>query len=297
MKTNELIHICVKSDDEVMHRDEEDYRCGISKMALAAFRTGTQIYAYAFMSTHVHIVVLSAEYSRFILIYRSAYTRWFNHKYHREGRLGERYFHIEHLGTFDRTLRAVNYVLRNPVHHLVSDTAIGYEFCSARFVFAEDFNTKEISSDRRTSTYFSSKITLPQTLRLNENGMISPESFLETRAVENLYATAKNFMYQINKPSFRDLEKPEDKDANPLTMDMIEPSYNIEELQQNERKRSVKEYVKDIEVCRIIDRECLSGKTYTQISDSDRNRIANILLCRFRGGANMKQIKRCLAML
>ncbi len=116
MKTYTLVHICVKSENGLMHREEEDYRCGISKMALAAFRTESHIYAYAFMSTHVHIIVQSSDCSKFILFYRSAYTRWFNHKYGRTGRLGERYYHSVVLETPYRILNAVNYVLKYPVH-------------------------------------------------------------------------------------------------------------------------------------------------------------------------------------
>jgi hypothetical protein len=294
MKTYNLVHICIKSEDELMHRDEEDYRCGISKMAYAALRTESHIYAYAFMSTHVHVVVQSSDCPKFISLYRSAYTRWFNHKYCRAGRLGERYYHTEYLETPYRILYAVNYVLRNPVHHLVSDSALGYEFCSARYVFAGDFRSGDLPCKRRTTPFLSTKITLPESFSLNEKGMISPESFLEIKAVENLYGTVKSFMYYINRPSFKDLGNPQDTGENPLTIDMIEPSFNIEELRENEQKRSVKGYAKDIDVCRIIDKECLQGKSYTRISGQEKTMIANILLRRFKGYISIKQINRCL---
>ena len=295
MKTYNLVHICIKSEVGLMHREEEDYRCGISKMALAAFRTESHIYAYAFMSTHVHIIVQSSDCSKFILLYRSAYTRWFNHKYGRTGRLGERYYHTVPLETPYRILHAVNYVLRNPVHHLVCDSALGYEFSSARYVFAQDFSARELPGSRRTTPFMSRKITLPSSFQLNDKGMISPESFLEIKAVENLYGTVKSFMYYINRSSFRDLDKPSSENEKPVTIDVIEPSFNIEELQDNERKRSVKDYVKDIEICRIIDKECLKDLTYARITDRDKVRITNFLLRRFNGFISLKQIQRCLA--
>jgi hypothetical protein len=295
MKTYTLVHVCIKSENGLIHRDEEDYRCGISKMALAAFRTESHIYAYAFMSTHVHIIVQSSDCSKFILLYRSAYTRWFNHKYGRTGRLGERYYHTVPLETPYRILHAVNYVLRNPVHHLVCDSALGYEFNSARYVFAQDFSVRELPGSRRTTPFLSRKITLPSSFQLNDKGMISPESFLEIKSVENLYGTVKSFMYYINRSSFRDLDKPSSEEEKPVTIDVIEPSFSIEELQDNERKRSVKDYVKDIDICRIIDKECLKGLTYARITERDRVRITNILLRRFNGFISLKQIQRCLA--
>ena len=295
MKTYNLVHVCIKSEGELMHREEEDYRCGISKMAFAAFRTESHIYAYAFMSTHIHIIVQTSDCPKFISLYRSAYTRWFNHKYCRTGRLGERYYHTEHLETPYRILYAVNYVLRNPVHHLVSDSALGYEFCSARYIFAGDFRFRDLPCARRTTHFLSTKITLPESFCLNENGMISPESFLEIKAVENLYGTVKSFMYYLNRPSFKDLGKSPDTGEKPLTIDMIEPSFNIEELRENEQKRSVKGYAKDIDICRIIDKECLPGKSYTRITEQERIRITNTLLRRFNGCISIKQINRCLS--
>jgi REP element-mobilizing transposase RayT len=293
MKKFVLLHICIKSENELMHRDEEDYRSGITKMALAAYRTGTHIFAYAFMSTHVHVIVQSPDISKFVSNYRNAYTRWFNFKYSRKGRLGERYFHTVQLNSLYRILHAVNYVLRNPVHHLVTDTAIGYEFCSARYVFPSDFCLNEKRSGKTRSAFYSKNVSLPDSFWLNDKGMISPESFLEIPAVERLYMTAKNYIFCINRPSYADIDKPNAKEK-PLDISQIEPSYDIEELQRNERRRSVKEYTNDMEVCRIVDKELLKGSTYTQLSDEEKKRIAG-LVSRRLPRCPLKQICRCLA--
>lgn len=293
MENFNLVHICIKSENELMHRDEEDYRSGISKMALAAYHTGTHIFAYALMSTHIHIVAQSADISRFVSNYRNAYTRWFNVKYRRNGRLGERYFHTEHLDTLYRTLHAVNYVLRNPVHHLVTDTAMGYEFCSARYIFASDFCMDEGGTGKARSAFCSKNTSLPDSFWLNRQGMISPKSFLEISAVERLYMTPKNFLFCINRPSYADLDKP-DGDEKPLNIGQIEPSFDIVELQQNERRRSVKEYTKDIDICRLIDKEILAGRTYAELSALEKKRVA-AQVSRLLPRCPLKQICRCLA--
>ena len=293
MEKYDLLHICIKSENELMHREEDDYRSGITKMALAAYRTGTHIFAYAFMSNHVHMIVQSPDISRFVSNYRNAYTRWFNFKYCRKGRLGERSFHTTSLDSIYRILHAVNYVLRNPVHHLVSDTAIGYEFCSARYVFASDFCLNEVKSRKVRSDFYSKNVSLPDSLYLNDKGMISPKSFLEIPAVEKLYMTAKNYLFYLNRPSYADMDKP-DANEEPLDICQIEPSYNIEELQRNERRRSVKEHTDDMDICRIIDKELLRGRTYAQLSDEEKEKNAcqvsrRLPLC------PLKQIYRCLA--
>ncbi len=295
MKTYTLMHICIKSDNELMHRVENDYRCGICKMALAAQKTDTHIYAYAFMSTHVHMVIQTFDCKKFISIYRSAYTRWFNHKYHRKGRLGNRTYHKETLETLNKTLRAINYVLRNPVHHLVSDTAMGYEFCSARYIFSNDLSAKETASKKRRSGYCAKNAKLPASFRLNDNNMIAPDSFLEISAVESLYMTAKNYLYLINRPSYKDIEANTYDEDKPLTLNIIEQSSDIEELQKNERQRSTKDFVKDIDLCEIIDNEYLHGRSYTQIGAQEKATIVTELQHRFKHTLNAKQINRCLA--
>ncbi len=292
MEKYDLLHICIKSESELLHREEEDYRSGITKMALAAYRTGSHIYAYAFMSNHVHIVVQSPDISRFVSNYRNAYTRWFNFKYCRKGRLGERNFHTASLNSLYRILHAVNYVLRNPVHHLVSDTAIGYEFCSARYVFASDFCLNEVRSRKVRSSFFSKNLSLPDSLYLNDKGMISPRSFLEIPAVEKLYMTAKNYMFYINRPSYADMDKP-GANEKPLDISQIEPSCDIEELQMNERRRSVKDYTGDVDICRIVDKELLRGRTYAQLSDNEKEEIA-CQVSRRLPRCPLKQIYRCL---
>lgn len=295
MNTSEIIHVCIKSEDEVMHRDEEDYRCGISKMALAAYRTQTIIYAYALMSTHIHIVVETRNCSKFVSCFRNGYTKWFNFKYKREGRLGEKSFHTEYLGTFNRTLRAINYVLRNPVHHLVTDTAFGYEFCSARYVFEGQICPGETTSRYRLSKYYSHNKALPKSMTLNEKGMISPQSFLDVKAVERIYATPKNFLFHINRPSYADLEKSAENGEKILSICDIEPMISLEEIQNNERKRSVQGLTTDMDICRIIDKEILQGRTYAQLSPQEKKEVAWRVSRKIYGFTN-KQIARCLGM-
>lgn len=296
MNTSNIIHICIKSEKEVMHRDEDDYRCGISKMALAAYRTQTIIYAYALMSTHIHIVLETRNCSKFISCFRNGYTKWFNSKYKRDGRLGEKSFHTEYLGTFNRTLSAINYVLRNPVHHLVTDTALGYEFCSARYVFVGQVCPGEATSRYRMSRYYSHNIALPKSMTLNEKGMISPLSFLDIKAVERIYATPKNFLFHINRPSYADLEKSAGTNGEKvLSICDIEPTMSLEEIQNNERKRSVQGLTTDIDVCRIIDKEILSVRTYAQLTQQEKKMLADRLFRKFKY-LSKKQIARCVGL-
>lgn len=294
--TTSLFHVCIKSNGEVMFRDDDDYRCGISKMALSAIKTNTKIYAYAFMSTHIHIVAAAEDITRFLSIFRNSYTKRFNHKYIRSGKLGDKKYFTDSLETLNRTLSAVNYVLRNPVHHLVSDTALGYEYCSARYLFSDDIAHPERSLARK-SKYIPRHTPNPKQLRSDLSGMISPVSFLDIPSVERLYMTPKSFLYYINRPSYRDLEGHDKKEQDWTTIADIEPYDNIDELQKNERQRSAKGSLTDLQLCTIIDKNIRNsfGKTYAQLSDSEKRRIATDLF-KLPVRPTKDQLIRCLAL-
>lgn len=290
---DKLVHICIKSDAELLHRLDEDYRCSITKMALAAYRTGADIYAYSVMSNHIHIVGGFPDLGKFVSSYRNAYSKWFNHKYKRSGMLGERYVFVDILEGLDRKLRAVNYVLRNPVHHSVSDTSFSYDYCSARYVFRSEMHFRDDRSVKRICLYMPRCRTLPEELSLGEGGMVSPISFLNVEAVENLYLSVKNFLYMINRPAYSDLGKQDDDGNRQISLGDLEHTEDIELLYQNERRRSTSGLLSDLDVCGMIEDLLPVGITYCQLCDSEKARLAcQILKKRFVPKA---QLQRCLA--
>lgn len=87
----ESYHICFTSHDEVMFRDAEDHGMFVNLMALRAFATDTELLADAEMSTHFHAVVFAEAPMLFASALRMSYTKYFNHKYDRVGRMGQKY--------------------------------------------------------------------------------------------------------------------------------------------------------------------------------------------------------------
>ena len=81
-------HICISGGDELICRSEEDYYRLFNCIALAIHETDSVLLADAEMSTHAHLGVRTDDpmelFSRAWLMY----TRYFNSKYGRQGRLG-----------------------------------------------------------------------------------------------------------------------------------------------------------------------------------------------------------------
>ena len=130
----ELHHICFTSHDEVMFRDEEDHGMFVNLMALRCFSSNTEIVVDAEMSTHVHQAVFSARPLEFARRERMSYTKYFNYKYGRYGRLGQKYTFLQPVKGFMHQMTLSSYILRNGLHHSAVSAAFGYPYWM-RWVF------------------------------------------------------------------------------------------------------------------------------------------------------------------
>ena len=92
-------HLCLSAGDEIMFRDLEDYHRGFNCFANALCKTDSTGLVESFMSTHTHQLVQTRCPEEFMYNFRQPYTMYFNNKYHRKGRLGERHhFTVEITG-------------------------------------------------------------------------------------------------------------------------------------------------------------------------------------------------------
>lgn len=119
----ESYHICYTSHDEVMFRDREDHGMFINLMALEAWRMKTEILTDAEMSTHIHQNVFTAYPVPYGARLRMSYTKYFNRKYDRKGRMGEPGIFTLKVQGLNHQITLNNYVLRNGQHHNASQTA------------------------------------------------------------------------------------------------------------------------------------------------------------------------------
>ena len=91
-------HLCLSGGDEVLFRDQEDYNRGFNCFALALYKTGSTGLVESFMSTHSHMMAETEDPYGLMYSMRMPYSKYFNYKYGRQGRLGEKHhFHIHKL--------------------------------------------------------------------------------------------------------------------------------------------------------------------------------------------------------
>ena len=160
---------------EVMTRNSDDARDFTNLMALAAFRNDTSILADSVMSNHVHFIVLSESPQKFALSLRYSLTKHFNYVYGRTGRLFDKRVFIRKLEGTKHIQMAINYCLRNGLHHGQSETAFAYPFSTCNYIFSHargiqdsslSFNRAEIQS------YLPKNACFPDSFGIDSQGVI-----------------------------------------------------------------------------------------------------------------------------
>jgi hypothetical protein len=255
---------------------------------------------------------------------RYAYARYFNTKYRRKGSLGEKkYFSLEVEGMY-HTLAALNYVIRQGLHHGLATTPFGYPHCSANAYFRADLGktSPPLMKKWNRYKYLPSNSSVPAEIRMSEDGLLLREDVLDVAWVEQNYVSPRNFLFQMNRiADEKDLENQQKENGlPPVTMETIEagvPDFVLKESKVFEYGKVNRSNMTDLELCLLIDqklvpRSCkdeLAASIY-QLSESRRAELCELLWresrdARWHKGAKSvfankyvteSQLRRCFAL-
>ena len=302
----ESYHICFTSHDEVIFRDDEDHGMFINLMALRCYAENTEILVDAEMSTHAHLNIFTNEPMRYASNLRLSYTRYFNKKYGREGRLGQKGTFVLKVEGHVHQMVLQNYIGRNGLHHNAAATAFGYKYCSTRDLFSNDicFQTEKAIPMSRAdiASYLPRHSEFPDEYQMNEHGVFVRRSFMELRRAEQFYGSPRNYLYQMNRLTDESWSREQDGDCTgkPLTLADIEQADapSVAQMLKNETGRNFsRTRLQDLDVCRLIDKDFLPRfgvSSIYRLTDTQKKRIARALFYDYRLPDH--QIRRCLAL-
>lgn len=299
-------HICISSNDEVMFRDEEDYNRGFNIFALALYKTESTGLVECNMSNHSHMLIQTSNPDRFAEAYRMPYSKYFNYKYKRCGKLGEQHHFATEINGLYHHLAAMSYILRNALHHGVAPIPYAYPHSSVNVIFQREMGKRsetDLVEQKSFYRHIGRNASYPDSYKMSRSGLFLRESVLDIAQVENMFVTPRNFDYYMGRRTSEDWLKEQDKDhnnSNPVTLDLIEHSVQMNTLDDmliyesgrlDYRKRS------DIDLCREIDHivktEMQRESIYT-ISFNEKMTLAKRLRSQYYIGE--AQLCRCLAM-
>ena len=304
MKKN--YHLCLSAGEEVLFRDHEDYNRGFNCFAIALYKTGSTGLVESFMSTHCHELVQTEVPDDLMYNFRLPYSMYFNRKYHRSGKLGEKiHFTMEVVG-YHHLLAAASYVLRNALHHGIVPIPYAYPHCSANAIFMKEMGKtpcQRLIDPRHYRQFIGKTAEYLDSYKMSENGIFLRESVLDIPQVENLFATPRTYNWYMSRKSSEEWEAEQAKDQNgkaPINLAAIETGVKTDSIAKMQIYESGKENYRrpsDIDICMEIDRNILPkyGKpSIYMLTRLEKQKIAEHLYRNLKIGE--KQIQRCLAM-
>ena len=299
-------HLCLSAGEEILFRDLEDYHRGFNTFALALYKSDSTGLVESFMSTHCHLMIQTSSPSDFMYHFRHPYSMYFNKKYSRKGKLGEKiHFSMEVVG-YHHTLAAASYTLRNALHHGVVSIPYAYPHSSVNSIFMSDlgkYPDQNLLHPRYHHKYIGKTAEYPDTYKMNSSGLFLRESVLDIPQMENLFVTPRAFNYYMTRKSSEEWEAEQQKDKNDrpaVTLRNIEPANYMREVDKMlicENGKADYRKPSDIDVCSMIDKTILQqyGKSSVYLlTEREKQMIAEYLYRQCRVGE--RQIRRCLAM-
>ena len=203
LNSKEYFHVC--TDGRMlpwMFQDEGDFIAGVNRIGLCYMRTGVKVIAYVLMDNHVHFVLRGTmpECKRFITLYKQLTGTWIYHKYGLSDFLRQLPANIILLDSEERLLNAIAYIDRNPVVAGYRYLPTEYPWGSARYVFKnsrEEEGTMSLSdmSCRVQRILLSTRVSLPGEWRVDKNGMLCPDLFLDASIIESYFKTPVRYSY------------------------------------------------------------------------------------------------------
>ena len=299
-------HLCLSAGDEILFRDLEDYNRGFNCFALALHKTDSTGLVESFMATHTHQMIQTDDPKEFMWHFRQPYSKYFNQKYQRTGKLGEEtHFTMEVVG-YHHMLAAMSYVLRNALHHGVVSIAYAYPHCSVNAIFRTEmgkFQKEDLLPERNYSRFIGRRAEYPCNYKMSASGVFLRETVLDIPQVENLFVSPRSFNYYMSRKSSEEWEAEQRKDGNgisPINISTIERGISLQDITKmsfNEAGKADYRKITDIKLCTELDalaRDKYGKHSVYQLTDREKQQIANDLYQNRH--INEQQIRRCLAM-
>ena len=192
--------------DRIWFRDDADFKIGMVYVAVASLLTSVAVLSFVLMSNHVHFVVRctdETEAKDIIEKYKSLYGRYLHYRYGESEMLRRVSVDIRELSGEEATEKAVAYTHMNPVAANICATPESYSWSSASSLFRTGgIRGSSIANMSCRARYkmFHTRTTLPDSLRI-DNGMIVPESFVDTSYVERLFRKPSRYNFFLRTSS------------------------------------------------------------------------------------------------
>ena len=306
----EFYHTCITAHSEVLLRNPEDVALMTNFSALAAYRSDTEMLTDSQMSTHQHNAVLTENPKQFVWKLELGLTKAFNHKHGRKGPLFDSGYFIQKIQGARHMQMAINYILRQGLHHGQSETAFSYPWSTCNYIFPSErgaFTPKpEYTTRQELKELLHHNADFPDSWVADENGILLRPSFEQIAMVENWYGTPRAYMYSMIRRTSEEWLADQQNDncgGPPVTLRMLEKGFSPEDIEMMLKLEGNPKYVQrqmsDMDLCMLIDGQFLGRyhvNSVYSLTKKQKIAIANELKFDLHLACSEKQIARCLVM-
>ena len=85
---------------------------------------------------------------------RQSYSKYFNRRYQRSGRLGEKHHFQLEIAGLHHHLAAMTYVLRNALHHGLVPIPYAYPHCTVNAIFRKEMGKTHIEKELNQNSFY-----------------------------------------------------------------------------------------------------------------------------------------------
>ena len=203
-------HLCTTAlRDAVLCQDRQDYLFLWNSIAICGTIKGLRFFCLCLMSNHFHILLMATdkEIESFFARLKSRMGRYLKKKYGTTPTSGMEYklFTVSDRKAF---CEETAYILRNPFKARIdSPLTWPWNSASAYFLQAERIGkpVSKMSVRDRLAT-LTTRLSLPGELRVSPDGMVLPESFVDSKFTENMFfGSTIQFFDLIKKWNLEDI--------------------------------------------------------------------------------------------
>lgn len=189
-------HICTNGlEENVIIKDDEDYRIARNYLAITALKTGIFLICYCLMSNHFHFLVACAdkrEAQRFIRYYKKMYSTYLHSRYGTKAALHGVEDSISQIDSLRYLQNCIAYILRNPVAARVCLRIEDYRWSSIDCYFRDTdasglHRLSEFSERQKRSILRSHGSPELNTVYVDDGGCIANQSFVLGHIVERAF--------------------------------------------------------------------------------------------------------------
>ena len=270
-----IYQLCTSAlQHDVLCRDSQDYIFLWNCIAVLSAAMAIGIYCLCLMSNHFHILLKGDENTvrQFFQRLKRRLGRYQMKKYHRSVAAGLTYrlFEVKDRRAF---CQEAAYILRNAYKARI-DNPFSYPWCSTMAYFLRvERQGRSVSrlSKRERMRILKTKDDVPGEMRLSPDGLILPESFMDTSFLEEMFGNSSVQLFSLLK------------------------KWNLEDIVNDTHGEEISEPYSDEEVIRGIREICQN--TFCGIAPEKMDSKAKVQLIRKvynRFGSSRAQLLRLL---